>query len=430
MKIPLLTLARHKFVYVLLTLLFLALVYRDVLMTYFFFDIHAPDLAKFDGQAIKNDLLKSALDFRILQFNLGFYQSFIIPIIIVLLGFQYIELKNKVLRLSIGREVSYQGLKRKLTLQVASIPCLIYLVTVLIIAILTHFFGTFSPLGWNSLFSDGSSLQRLLDGEITSYLFFTCVLLIGIFINAVYFLQIVDYLGNVTRSAITYILSLTWCLKNMKIMFKNFNNILLKRKIVLLLRIVLMMILINHLLSTAVQKQDAVIFFKRELISIFSYNDYSEVNLEIPKLLLNLSLFMVGWLSVILLESDLADHYHHLIRYQSSSFFDYTRKRLVVISKFFTQDLFVWFLGLLPLGIHFKTVALFFLLAQLMMLYLLLSYLIALISAGAGFSFFLYFLAFVGQEWMMDHIVTVYLVLLSLLVMLILSRLEEKFKKG
>lgn len=66
-------------------------------------------------------------------------------------------------------------------------------------------------------------------------------------------------------------------------MFKNFNNILLKRKIVLLLRIVLMMILINHLLSTAVQKQDAVIFFKRELISIFSYNDYSEVNLEIPK---------------------------------------------------------------------------------------------------------------------------------------------------
>lgn len=90
-------------------------------------------------------------------------------------------------------------------------------------------------------------------------------------------------------------------------------------------------------------------FFKRELISIFSYNDYSEANLEIPKLLLNLSLFMVGWLSVILLESDLADHYHHLIRYQSSSFFDYTRKRLVVISKFFTQDLFVWFLGLLPL---------------------------------------------------------------------------------
>lgn len=64
-----------------------------------------------------------------------------------------------------------------------------------------------------------------------------------------------------------------------------------------------------------------------------------------------------------------------------------------------------------------------------MMLYLLLSYLIALISAGAGFSFF-YFLAFVGQEWMMDHIVTVYLVLLSLLVMLIVSRLEEKFKKG
>ena len=79
-----------------------------------------------------------------------------------------------------------------------------------------------------------------------------------------------------------------------------------------------------------------------------------------------------------LLESDLADHYHHLIRYQSSSFFDYTRKRLVVISKFFIQDLFVWFLGLLPLGIHFKTVTLFFLLAQLTILYLLLSYLIAL----------------------------------------------------
>ena len=125
-----------------------------------------------------------------------------------MLGFQYIQLKNKVLRLSIGREVSYQGLKRKLILQVASIPCLIYLVTVLIIAILTYFFGTFSPLEWKSLFSDGSSLQRLLDGEITSYLFFTCVLLIGIFINTVYFLKIVDYLGNVTRSAIAYLMFL------------------------------------------------------------------------------------------------------------------------------------------------------------------------------------------------------------------------------
>ena len=31
---------------------------------------------------------------------------------------------------------------------------------------------------------------------------------------------------------------------------------------------------------------------------------------------------------------------------------------------------------------------------------------------------------------MMDHIVTVYLVLFSLLVILIVSRLEEKFKKG
>ena len=103
---------------------------------------------------------------------------------------------------------------------------------------------------------------------------------------------------------------------------------------------------------------------------------------------------------------------------------------MLLISKFFIQDLFVWFLGLLPLEIHFKTVALFFLLAQLMILYLLLSYLIALISVGASFSFFIYFLAFVGQEWMMDHIVTVYVVLFSLLVILTVSRLEEKFKKG
>ncbi len=64
-----------------------------------------------------------------------------------------------------------------------------------------------------------------------------------------------------------------------------------------------------------------------------------------------------------------------------------------------------------------------------MILYLLLSYLIALISAGAGFSFFLYFLAFVGQEWMMDHIVTVYLLLLSLLVMLIVNAWKRNLRK-
>ena len=53
MKIPLLTLARNKFVYVPAYFDFPCFGVSWFLMTYFFFDIHAPDLAQFDGQAIK-----------------------------------------------------------------------------------------------------------------------------------------------------------------------------------------------------------------------------------------------------------------------------------------------------------------------------------------------------------------------------------------
>lgn len=209
MKMVHLMQARYWWLYIVLIFLFLGLVYRDYLAIYFFFDVHAPDLAKFDGLAIKQELLNSERDLNIALFNLGFYQSFLLPIAISFLAFPYLQIKNCSLRHSIGKEAHYLGLKRQLAWKLSLLPCLLYLVVLAVIVMVSWMGSSFSSTSFATLFSKESWLQLLFSTEPAAAFFFLMLTLLAIFINALFFLKIVDVTKHATRGSMAYLM-LIW----------------------------------------------------------------------------------------------------------------------------------------------------------------------------------------------------------------------------
>ncbi|WP_161980498.1 hypothetical protein [Streptococcus sp. S784/96/1] len=206
MKINFLNLVRHKFLYFLLGLVFILLVYRDYITTYLFFDVNAPDLANFDGTAIKNELLRSNLDINVLLFNVGFYQSFLLPIIISLLGFNYVTLKTKFIKLSIGKNDCYFKFRKHLSWQLASLPVLLYLIIVGIVVIITMLAGTFQLSGKEHLLSETSVLRYFLNSDLILFIFSIILVCVAIFVNSLFLFKIIDVLQNPIKSAIDYLM--------------------------------------------------------------------------------------------------------------------------------------------------------------------------------------------------------------------------------
>lgn len=68
-------------------------VYWDVITTYFTFDINAPDLANVNGDEIKQHVINSMLSYDVSLFNFSFYQSFALPIIILITVYNYYNIK-------------------------------------------------------------------------------------------------------------------------------------------------------------------------------------------------------------------------------------------------------------------------------------------------------------------------------------------------
>ena len=72
----------------LIPILFLGMIYHAAIEHILFFDPKAPDLAKLDGAAIKQQYLRTMLSIQGSLFEYNFFQSFIFPILIVFAVFR------------------------------------------------------------------------------------------------------------------------------------------------------------------------------------------------------------------------------------------------------------------------------------------------------------------------------------------------------
>ena len=91
----------------LIPILFLGMIYHAAIEHILFFDPKAPDLAKLDGAAIKQQYLRTMLSIQGSLFEYNFFQSFIFPILIVFAVFIYHFVQTRHLKYVIGKQRDY-----------------------------------------------------------------------------------------------------------------------------------------------------------------------------------------------------------------------------------------------------------------------------------------------------------------------------------
>lgn len=203
-----LSLIRYKLFYVLMFLVIVGLIYKDVMNIFFFFDTTAPDLVG-KGVEIKNEYLISGLNLINALFDLGFFVSFCMPIIIAILGYDYYAIKGKYIQKSIGKTNDYIKRIRHLKLTLAWIPTVLYSLLFLTINIIAQFSASVDIGNFKAQFIQNSLLGNLISTQNRYLILYGVVVSIAIYFNALLLFKIIDVTHNFVRGALCYI-ALIW----------------------------------------------------------------------------------------------------------------------------------------------------------------------------------------------------------------------------
>lgn len=195
-------LTRYKWVYLLFFFAFLVMVFQEPLVHHLTFDVNAPDLANFDGEQIKHEILFNLLTTWNLLFNFGSSVSMLMPFAIALIGYDYLSLKNRFIQLSIGKNQDYYQMRRQLKLQLALIPALTYLLVFWLAVLVSSLFpGITLDKEIQFQFLETSLLARWFSGTFPYLLFRSFWGVIACFINALFYFKLLDVTKNFLRGA-------------------------------------------------------------------------------------------------------------------------------------------------------------------------------------------------------------------------------------
>ena len=200
-------LSKFKWLYLFSIVLLLLLVYWEAIWQWFTFDPNASDLSSFDGMEIKGMIFFSHFRTDIGMFNLGFYTSFFFPILLVVLAYDYLSLKNKYFKMFIGKNDRYNSELLKSKVKLALIPFAIYSIVYIVIVVLSVAFNNFNidEFKVDILIADGSFLNEIVNTPTLYLIFYWFITALGIFINALFLFKIGDVLNNYVRCSLAYL---------------------------------------------------------------------------------------------------------------------------------------------------------------------------------------------------------------------------------
>lgn len=193
--------------YLLLGIVILAIIYYDALDTLFFYDIDAPDLKNINAIELKYRVFHNFISIESTIFKLGRFQSFLIPMVVVATSKSYYTIKEKYLKLSIGKNNLYAKNLFKSKVLLSMLPMLWYTIIFIIICVVAIIAGRFEldPESLYYAFAEGSILRVIFQGKIGFLLFnliFTCI---GIFANSMLCMKLVDFFNDFIRPSMVYL---------------------------------------------------------------------------------------------------------------------------------------------------------------------------------------------------------------------------------
>ena len=193
--------------YLLLGIVILAIIYYDAFDTLFFYDIDAPHLKNMNAIELKYRVFHNFISIEYTIFELGRFQSFLIPMVVVATSKSYYTIKEKYLKLSIGKNNLYAKNLFKSKVLLSLLPMLWYTIIFIIICVVAIIGGRFEldPDSLYYAFAEGSILRIIFPGKIGFLLFnliFTCI---GIFANSMLCMKLVDFFNDFIRPSMVYL---------------------------------------------------------------------------------------------------------------------------------------------------------------------------------------------------------------------------------
>lgn len=203
---------RFKKIYIFLFFIYLILQFKDTLSLLFFFDTGAADIQSLQPLVIKKYLVMDSLKIESLLFECSFYSSFLLPIMITVLGYDYLSLKENYLKYYIGRAEGYRYQLENLRVKLSFIPITIFFMILLII-FSTSFFSGQLDAQFLSSFANRSFLNPIFSSLMSYIFFYLAMISIAILVNARLYFKLLDYCRNFMKGAIFY-LAFIWLLSS------------------------------------------------------------------------------------------------------------------------------------------------------------------------------------------------------------------------
>ena len=193
----------------LIPILFLGMIYHAAIEHILFFDPKAPDLAKLDGAAIKQQYLRTMLSIQGSLFEYNFFQSFIFPILIVFAVFIYHFVKTRHLKYVIGKQRDYDRRLFSLKCQMGGV--IVGLVTILLLVIIgiALVINRREYPQLEMYFNPHSILRIFARGTWAYLLYYFLIKASALFVQTLFACYLVDYYVSFPKAALLY-LFLLW----------------------------------------------------------------------------------------------------------------------------------------------------------------------------------------------------------------------------
>ncbi|MGT2827263.1 hypothetical protein [Streptococcus himalayensis] len=195
----------------LIPLLLLVLIYKDAILDWFIFDVNAPDLAGMDAQALKIHIFKNLLFLDNTLFFYNFYQSFMFPMIAVVMAYEYRYINERYLRYRIGRTKDYEIARRSLKFQLTAYQVGIFLSVLSCLLLVAFFWGRVAMEGLPNYFAQNSVLRLFGEHTWLYLIFYSVVKVVAIMMNSWLVFAMVDYFNHFIKASLFYLIFI-WAL--------------------------------------------------------------------------------------------------------------------------------------------------------------------------------------------------------------------------
>lgn len=194
--------------YILLCLLFVILIYHQAISHMVFFDDSAADIAQIQGESVKLKLFYGLLSLNNSLFEYNFFQSFILPLQIVILGSIYDKTKSNYCRFYLGRSTDYYDAINKLKKQLSLINCLLFLLILILISVIAGAVGRFDSHSLVYYFQRGSLLQFFSNSTWHYLFYYAMVKCLAIYSETYLLFKMIDSYNHFLKATLAFLLFL------------------------------------------------------------------------------------------------------------------------------------------------------------------------------------------------------------------------------